>query len=245
MQYRPDWAFHQLGLKLALGAPLGKADPVAMDASQYNFQVYATDTLYNLIPNWSDVKRLSELVATGPRRAVLSAEATNRRNAVLSADVKYDPELKEHYVVRYRVPGMGPSAYTSRGKAKISVIIVHATSGPTEAALERMTAPGAKSMSHYYIADDARIYRLLSDRQAAKHAGMATWNGSRCNMNRISLGISVERSRRGFSPKQLAALHDLIRTLRATYDIPANAVMRWADLVPGKGGNVEGLVVKA
>lgn len=72
MQHHPEWAFPRIALQQGLGTPLGKANPVTMGASQYNFQVYATDTLDNVIPNWGDVKQLSALIRTGARRAVLA-----------------------------------------------------------------------------------------------------------------------------------------------------------------------------
>jgi len=242
MQYHPEWAFHQMAFQLGLGAPLGKADPVSMGTSQYNFQVYATDTLYNVIPNWSDVKQLSSLIKTGPRRAVLAADdAPAVRRAVLSADVVYDPQLKEHYIVRYSVPGIGATAAGSRSGAKIAAIVLHGDSGPAEEVLARMAAPGAKMLTHYYIAADSQIYQLVSDKLAARHAGMATWQGRRRNINRISLGIAIERPRRGFTSKQIAALKDLVSTLRSTYNIPSTAILRWGDLASGKGGDLSGL----
>jgi hypothetical protein len=245
MQYRPDWAFHQLALQLGLGAPLGKADPVSMGGNQYNFQVYATDTVYNVIPNWSNVQQLSSLIKTGPRRAVLALdEATPVRRAVLSADVIYDPQLKEHYIVRYSVPGMGASAAGGRSGAKIAAIVLHGENGPTEARLAQMAAPGAKTLVHYYIAADGQIYQLVSDKLAARHAGMATWQGRRRNMNRISLGIGIERPAHGFTTTQIAALKDLVGTLSATYTIPATAILRWSDLAPGKGGDLSGLAIE-
>src|SRR6266508_128579 len=57
--YHPDWAFHQLARGWDLGAPLSGAYQVASGAAQYAIQVYATDTLYNVVPRWSDVRRLS------------------------------------------------------------------------------------------------------------------------------------------------------------------------------------------
>jgi hypothetical protein len=234
-------------MKLGLGAPLGKSDPVALGSSQYNFQAYATDTLYNLVPNWGDVKRLTELFGE-PRRAVLSMaeDESAELRAVLSADedIVYDPQLKEHYVVRYSIPGAGATAFSSRQGSKIAAIVLHADGGPTEAALQRMAISGAKSMSHYYISNEGQIYQLTSDRNAARHAGMATWNGRRRNMNRISVGITIERGRRGFVRKQIDALRDLVSTLRDSYDIPAGAVLRWSDLAPGKGGDLSGLPVE-
>lgn len=63
-------------------------------------------------------------------------------------------------------------------------------------------------------------------------------------MNRISIGISIERSGRGFNRQQISALKDLVSTLRATYSIPSTAILRWSDLAPGKGGDLTGLAME-
>ncbi len=61
---------------------------------------------------------------------------------------------------------------------------------------------------------------------------MAEWNGRRQNINRISLGVVVERGPAGYSDLQLAALAWLIDTLRGRYQLPVDAVVRWSDLDP-------------
>jgi hypothetical protein len=61
--YHPDWAFHQLARGWNLGAPLSDSYRVASGMAQYAIQVYAADTLYNVVPNWGDVRRLSQIIA--------------------------------------------------------------------------------------------------------------------------------------------------------------------------------------
>ena len=233
LSYHPEWAFHQMARIFNMGAPLGKRDPVTMGTAKYNFQVYATDTVYNVIPNWGDVKRLTELMPK--RSAMLSIEGRRERSAgaLLSGDAVYDPQLKEHYVVRYHLPAPSATAATLRGRrSKIELILLHGDRGPAERSLASMTVAGARSLVHYYIAQDGQIYQLISDRYAARHSGLAVWGGQRRNLNAISLGIAVELNRDGLSTQQQAALDDLISALRKHYRLPAKAVRRWNQLRP-------------
>ncbi|NTU81883.1 MAG: N-acetylmuramoyl-L-alanine amidase [Chloroflexales bacterium] len=61
--YHPDWAFHQLARGYAIGAPLSGSYQITQDGTAYALQVYALDTLYNVVPRWSDVQRMSFLAA--------------------------------------------------------------------------------------------------------------------------------------------------------------------------------------
>src|SRR5439155_26365732 len=76
--YHPDWAFHQLARGWNVGAPLSDSYRDASRAALYAIQVYATDTLYNIVPNWGSVRRLSQDIPVGSsaaaRPAVLSIE---------------------------------------------------------------------------------------------------------------------------------------------------------------------------
>lgn len=235
--YRGDWAFHQLARKWNLGAPLGKSEPVTVGGKQYNFQVYATDTLYNLVPNWSDVKRLSALF--GPKQAVLGAPTPVA--ALLARDSVLAPDWGAFHIQRYGVAGMAPSAFGSRSGSKIRLLVLHGDPGPAAATLERMAVPGAAAMTHYYVAADGAIYQLLDDQYAAFHSGMATWSGARRNINRLSLGISLERPPAGYTPAALHALAWLLETLRARYDIPVAGVMRWGELSPAAAADLTDL----
>jgi hypothetical protein len=236
-QYRPDWAFHQLARTWNLGAPLGKTDPITVGGKQYNVQVYATDTLYNIVPNWSDVKRLSAIF--GPQQTLLAAPTPVA--ALLSPGAVLAPAWDTFYIRRFTVAGRAPSAYGSRSGSKIRLIVLHGDEGPALRSLEQMAMPGAASMTHYYVAADGAIYQLLDDEFAAFHSGIAYWNGARRNINRSSIGIALERPNHGYTDASRRALAWLIARLRARYDIPPSGVVRWGDMAPSAANDLADL----
>jgi hypothetical protein len=226
--YQPAWAFHQLARAWNLGAPLSDSYRVASDTRQYAIQVYATDTLYNVVPNWADVRRLAALLA--PPGAVLGAAAAEAAPQTQASGRRLEPNPAPFHIVQYGPPAAMPTAYGSRSGAKIRLIVVHGDPGPAVQSLVTMTTVGAQATAHYYVANDATIYQLVDDQFAAWHTGMGLWDGRRQNINRISLGIVVERGADGYAQAQLAALAWLIDTLRARYDLPLEAVVRRDDL---------------
>jgi hypothetical protein len=225
--YHPDWAFHQLARGWFLGAPLSGSYLVAAGADQYAIQVYATDTLYNVVPNWSDVRRLSALTAARP--AILGEQPAE---ALLTDDAQLEPAPAPFHILQYAPATAAPAAFGPRYGSKIRLIVLHADTAPAQASLVAMTAVGAPAMPHYYVASDGAIYQLLDDNYAAWHAGIAIWNGRRQNINRISLGVVAERGPRGYTAELLAALAWLCRTLAARYGLPPGAIVRWGDLDP-------------
>ncbi|PMP86917.1 MAG: N-acetylmuramoyl-L-alanine amidase [Roseiflexus castenholzii] len=236
-QYRPDWAFHQLARQWNLGAPLGKTDPITVGGKQYNFQVYATDTIYNIVPNWSDVKRLSAIFR--PQQTLLAAPAPVAR--LLSPGAVFAPEWDAFHIQRFAVAGRAPSAYGSRSGSKIRLIVLHGDAGPALQSLETMAMPGSPRMPHYYVAADGAVYQLVDDEFAAFHSGMAYWDGARRNINRSSIGIMLERPHTGYTDASRRALFWLIAHLRAKYNIPASSVVRWSDLSPDAAGDLADL----
>ncbi len=243
--YHPDWAFHQLARGWNLGAPLSDSYRVAAGAAQYAIQVYATDTLYNIVPNWSDVRRLSQLIPPSTARpTVLSLEdrvaaPAELAEALLSDDARLEPAPAPFHVLQYSLDAT-PTAYGSRSGSKIAVIVLHGDAGPASQSLAAMTALEARAMSHYYVAGDGAIYQLVDDANAAWHAGMVTWDGRRQNINRISLGITAEHGLHGYNDSGLAALAWLVETLRKRYGLPKSAVVSWNDLDPKHGEDPPG-----
>ncbi|NJN17250.1 MAG: glucosaminidase domain-containing protein [Oscillochloris sp.] len=74
--YHPNWAFHTFMIEEAkagrpLGAPLDDSRIITVNGKQFAVQVFALDTLYTPIAdveaetNWSDVRRLSDLLGNG------------------------------------------------------------------------------------------------------------------------------------------------------------------------------------
>ncbi len=63
--YNGDWAFHQFAVQNGLGFPIGKSALMQVAGTSYAYQPFARDTLYNQVPNWGDVRRISDLLAGG------------------------------------------------------------------------------------------------------------------------------------------------------------------------------------
>ncbi len=242
-EYKPEWAFHQLARTFKLGAPLGAAQPVTVGAHNYNFQVYAGDTLYNIDQQWSKVLRLSELLGTGS--ALLSGDDEPQDiGALLGEDADFQQGFDPDALTLYRVPGLFPTAWSGRSGSKVVLIVLHEDPGPAGTALQRMATPGARRMTHYYITAEGQMLQLLDDDLAALHAGMAEWRGKRRNINRISIGIALERTAPGATGAQYQALDNLVKQLRQQRDIPADAVVRWGDIAPRAAGGLRELPIE-
>ena len=229
--YHPEWAFHQLARAWNLGAPLSGAYRVASGSAQYAIQVYATDTLYNLVPNWSDVRRLSLLVVRAPAAALAAPEEAPVA-ALVTADAQFEPAPAPFHIVRYRPGGSAPTAYSSRDRSRIMLIVLHGDAGPAEQSLAAMLQIGARAAAHYYVTNRGTVYQLVDDAYAAWHTGMAVWSGRRRNINRISLGVVAEHGPAGYSDVQLDALAWLVDTLRGRYGLTAEVVVRRDELAP-------------
>jgi hypothetical protein len=231
--YHPDWAFHQLARGWNVGAPLSDSYRVSSTTTQYAIQVYTTDTLYNVIPNWSNVRRLSQDIQVGAsaaaRPAVLSADQPAAAPPI-AKNAQLEPAPAPFQILQFAPPGVTSTAFGERSGSKIALILLHGDAGPAKQSLAALTALDAQKSTHYYVTAAGAIYQLVDDACAAWHGGMADWNGRHQNINPISLGLTVEHGASGYSVPALDALAWLIQTLRARYQLPAAAVKRWIDL---------------
>lgn len=97
--FRPDWAFHQFAVINRLGPPVGKSAEITVDGKTFGYQAFAVDTLYNLVPNWGDVRLLSALAPAADtptmrlREALLSA-------TYQQAGTTYRPDWAFHQLAR-------------------------------------------------------------------------------------------------------------------------------------------------
>src|SRR5262249_14818823 len=97
--YHSDWAFHQLARGWGVAAPSAASYRSAAGAAQSAIQFYATDTLYTLVPNWGDVRRLSRLA--GPPAMVLGlADAHEPAEALLSDDAQLEPAPSAFHILQ-------------------------------------------------------------------------------------------------------------------------------------------------
>jgi hypothetical protein len=233
--YNPGWSFHQLARQWRLGAPISDAYGVDIEGVAYNMQVFALDTLYNIVPNWQDVRRLSGLVAEqmpGGSREVRTFAAETEL-----AQVEWEPRERPAFPLLHFTSTPPPSSYSERSGSRVALVVLHGDPGPAAVTLERMADLGTPDSTHYYILTDGTIYHLISEPYAAWHAGMAWYEGRRQNINRISVGIVLERPAHlePHSPvfaKQREALGWLVQQVARRHDLPPGAVVRWLDMAP-------------
>lgn len=237
-KYHPEWAFHQMAHTLdggaGIGAPLGGSFKVTVKGTTYSMQVYATDALYNIVPNWSDVKRLKDLAHS---KGMVSFSTPDF--GVISEDATWEPPVMPEYeIVRYSPSS--PSSSERNGKP-ISMVFIHGDSGKAKDSMERMTQFGSRHSTHYYIAGDGMIYQLVDEQLAAWHSGMLTLGGLWMNTNAFSIGIMLEGMPERLDGKstsgskdtdskhdtrsQFAALRYLLRDLVQRYRLRRNDVV--------------------
>lgn len=259
--YRPDWAFHQQARTMAIGAPLSSSYRITVEGSSYALQVYALDTLYNLVPKWSDVRRMSTLAAgQQPLGAPMAAPAAVERmvlggpGAPMAAPAAVErmvlgateaaPTGIELRLIRYSPQAQ---ACSDRAGRVIEQVILHALPGSVEASLQAMTAMGARFATHYYLSLDGLIYQLVDEALAAWHAGIATADGLWLNLNLTSIGVALERpadwpeGHVGDTEPQLLALRWLLQQLASRYPLSPSALLLWSSLAGSDADAAEGL----
>ena len=260
--YRPDWAFHQLARSFNIGAPLCGSYQLQIEGASFALQIYALDTLFNLVPNWSRVRRLSDLAvlqgrspsgsaSTAAAGALGAAPTTSASTPAAPVVVPGDhaPPLTEGFAV---MPFAPPSpAYGSRGGQGVQLVVLHAVAGPLARTLAQMTAPGAQFATHYVVSTAGNIYQLVEESRAARHAGVVDLRGRQVNVDAISIGIALERPAEwpavpaGSTDMQVQALRWLLSRLGQRYRLRGEALLRWGSLAGSSESVVDGLPLAA
>src|SRR5262245_51975849 len=112
------------------------------------------------------------------------------------------------------------SASATRGKSAVPLIALHDDPHLAEEAIAAYTAKGAKSAPHYYVAESGTITQFVRESRAVRHSGTATWNKRRRNIDRISIGITLEHADgEPYPDAQLISLHRLLDAGRQAYRV--------------------------
>ncbi|WP_028457021.1 peptidoglycan recognition family protein [Chloroflexus sp. Y-396-1] len=242
--YRPDWAFHQLARQWAIGVPLANSYQITLEQTTYALQPFALDVLYNVVPKWSEVKRLSDLARQHGMpvlgTAIPTEPVTTGARLTTTAQPPIDGEMT---IIQITPPAL---AFSERGGERVSMVVLHAIPGAVTDTIAAMTDFHARFATHYLIGLDGRIYHLVDETKAAWHAGFAISSGIRYNLNRISIGIALERpagwpttSSVGDTVAQIHALCWLLRQLDARYQLSPDAIVLWTSLA---GSDDEALI---
>lgn len=121
----------------------------------------------------------------------------------------------------------------------ITMIVLHYTGMPNAAdAVARLTDPEAKVSSHYLIAEDGQVMRLVAEENRAWHAGKSHWRQID-DVNSASIGIELvnpghEFGYRPFPDAQIDALIPLMADIQDRYGITRGNVVGHSDIAPAR-----------
>jgi N-acetylmuramoyl-L-alanine amidase len=121
--------------------------------------------------------------------------------------------------------------------AAVDILVLHYTELPLRESLDILrdaTRPHRVS-SHYVLAEDGTLYRLVPEDRVAWHAGRSSWRG-RETLNGTSIGIEIVNlhgDRHDYPPHQIAALIEVCRGIMERHPgiVPRNVVGH-SDIAP-------------
>ena len=132
-----------------------------------------------------------------------------------------------------------PSPNFDERTMPVSILVLHYTGMPDAAgAIARLTDPAAKVSSHYIVAEDGQVLRLVAEDKRAWHAGKSHWRGLD-NLNSASIGIEIinpghEFGYRPFPEAQIDALIPLVSDIVKRHGITRGNVVGHSDIAPAR-----------
>ena len=130
-----------------------------------------------------------------------------------------------------------PSPNWDERRAAVSMIVLHYTGmADAASAIARLTDPAAKVSSHYLIAEDGQVVRMVDEGKRAWHAGRSHWRAVE-DINSASIGIEIvnpghEFGYRPFPDAQIDALIPLMSGIVARYGITRGNIVGHSDIAP-------------
>ena len=130
-----------------------------------------------------------------------------------------------------------PSPNHDERTLPITMLVLHYTGmADAASAIARLTDPEAKVSSHYLVAEDGQVMRLVPELRRAWHAGQSRWRGI-TDVNSASIGIEIvnpghELGYRPFPKPQMDALIPLISDITSRYPIEPANVVGHSDVAP-------------
>ncbi|MGC6328840.1 N-acetylmuramoyl-L-alanine amidase [Rhizorhabdus sp. FW153] len=132
-----------------------------------------------------------------------------------------------------------PSPNHDERTLPVAMLVLHYTGMQDAAsAIARLTDAEAKVSSHYLVAEDGQVMRLVAEDRRAWHAGKALWRGI-SDVNSASIGIEIvnpghEFGYRPFPASQMDALVPLVADIVARYGIDPANVVGHSDVAPAR-----------
>jgi len=137
----------------------------------------------------------------------------------------------------HAIERLSPNHAPRPADAPIDVLVLHYTELPLKESLAILcddTRP-LRVSSHYVLAEDGTLYRLVPENRVAWHAGRSQWRG-REGLNATSIGVEIVNlhgDRHDYPRVQIAALIELCRDILGRHPaiVPRNVVGH-SDIAP-------------
>lgn len=143
---------------------------------------------------------------------------------------QFPPQHPDDSIINYGPYTVGTTNFSLR---KPNYVILHHTAQDSvEQTLRTFTLPRTSVSSHYVISRDGEVFQMLNDYYRAWHAGIGKW-GNDTDLNSASIGIELDNNgNEPFSEAQISELIDLLKVLKARYDIPTANFIGHSDIAP-------------
>lgn len=114
-------------------------------------------------------------------------------------------------------------------------MVIHYTAMATAvAAADTLCNPETEVSAHYLIAEDGEVVSLVPEALRAWHAGAGSW-GAVTDVNSRSIGVELANTGSvPFAAVQMDALTDLLKGIKARWDIRPERVIGHSDMAPGR-----------
>lgn len=132
-----------------------------------------------------------------------------------------------------------PSPNFDERALPITMLVLHYTGmADAASAIERLRDPEAGVSSHYLVAEDGQVLRLVDEDKRAWHAGRSHWRGV-TDVNSASIGIEIvnpghEFGYQPFAEEQMDALVPLVADIVRRHAIPRANVVGHSDIAPDR-----------
>lgn len=133
-----------------------------------------------------------------------------------------------------------PSPNFDARRAPVSILVLHYTGmGDAAQAIAWLRNPVSKVSSHYVVAEDGQVVRLVDEAQRAWHAGRSSWREVTSDVNSASVGIEIvnpghEFGYRPFPDVQMRSVIALSTDIVARHRIRPSHVVGHSDIAPAR-----------
>lgn len=121
----------------------------------------------------------------------------------------------------------------------VTMIVLHYTgTEDAESAIALLRDPAAGVSSHYLVAEDGNVLRLVAEEKRAWHAGRSHWRGVR-DVNSASIGIEIANpghqwGYRPFPEAQVDAVIRLVDDIKRRHAITRGNIVGHSDIAPDR-----------